>query len=86
MSNNQLAIQEKRGVLTLRNVKTYGLGAAVAGAMVAAPAANAVPLLDFTAATGELDGVKTSVVAIIGVLVTLIGIGIAWAYFKRTAK
>ena len=84
--NNQLAVQEKPGVLTLRNVKTYGLGAAVGGAMALSPAANAASSLDFTGATGELDGVKTAVVGIIGTLVVLIGIGIAWVYFKRTAK
>jgi hypothetical protein len=48
--------------------------------------ANAASSLDFTGATGELDGVKTAVVGIIGTLVVLIGIGIAWSYFKRTAK
>jgi len=48
--------------------------------------ANAAASLDFTGASGELDGVKVAVVGIIGVLVTLIGIGLAWAYFKRTAK
>ena len=84
--SNLPAVQEKRGVLTLCNVKTYGLGAAVGGAMALSPAANAASSLDFTGATGELDGVKTAVVGIIGTLVVLIGIGIAWAYFKRTAK
>lgn len=82
--NNQLAVQEKRGVLTLRNVSTYGLGATIGGSMALAPAANAA--LDFSGATGELDGVKTAVIGIIGTLVVLIGIGIAWSYFKRTAK
>ncbi|WP_368560636.1 hypothetical protein [Acinetobacter baumannii] len=85
MKQNQLAVQEKRGVLTLRNVSTYGLGATIGGALALSPAANAASL-DFTGASGELDGVKTAVVGIIGVLVTLIGIGIAWSYFKRTAK
>lgn len=86
MKQNQLAVQEKRGVLTLRNVSTYGLGATIGGALALSPAANASSSLDFTGASGELDGVKTAVVGIIGVLVTLIGIGIAWSYFKRTAK
>lgn len=83
---NQLAVQEKRGLLTLRNVSTYGLGATLGGAMVLSPAANAAASLDFTGATGELDGVKTAVIGIIGALVVLVGIGLAWAYFKRTAK
>lgn len=86
MKQNQFAVQEKRGVLTLRNVSTYGLGATISGALALSPAANAASSLDFTGASGELDGVKTAVVGIIGVLVTLIGIGIAWSYFKRTAK
>lgn len=83
---NQLVVAEKRGVLNLRNVSNYGLGAALGAAFALSPAANAASSLDFTGATGELDGVKTAVVGIIGTLVVLIGIGIAWSYFKRTAK
>lgn len=83
---NQLVVTEKRGVLNLRNVSTYGLGATLGTALALSPAANAASSLDFTGATGELDGVKTAVVGIIGTLVVLIGIGIAWSYFKRTAK
>ena len=83
--SNQLAVQEKRGVLTLRNVSKYGLGATVGGAL-AMSNAHAAASLDFTGASGELDGVKTAVIGIIGTLVVLIGIGIAWSYFKRTAK
>lgn len=86
MEKNQLVVQEKRGVLTLRNVSTYGLGATIGGAMALSPAANAASLLDFTGATEELAGVQAAVVGIIGSLVVLIGIGIAWTYFKRTAK
>lgn len=41
--------------------------------------------LDFSGATEELGGVKTTIVAIIGTLVVLVGIGLAWKYFKRTA-
>ena len=85
MENNQLVVQEKRGTLTLHNVSKYGAGAALAGALVASNA-NAAAQLDFAGATEELAGVQTSVVGIIGTLVVLIGIGIAWAYFKRTAK
>lgn len=81
----QLVVQEKRGALTLKNVSTYGLGATVAGAMVLAPTANAA-LLDFSGVTEEIAGVQTSTIALISALVILIGIGIAWSYFKRTAK
>lgn len=83
--SNQVLVQKKRGVLTLCNVSKYGLGATVGGAL-AMSNAHAVSSLDFTGATGELDGVKTAVIGIIGTLVILIGIGIAWTYFKRTAK
>lgn len=82
---NNLQVQEKRGVLTLRNVSNYGLGATIGGALALSPMANAAEL-DFTGATGEIDGAKVAVVGIISSLVVLIGIGIAWAYFKRTAK
>lgn len=42
--------------------------------------------LNFDGASAELGGVKTAIVAIIGTLVVILGIGIAWSYFKRTAK
>lgn len=86
MNQNQIAVQEKRGVLTLRNVSKYGVGATVGGVLALSNTANAAGLLDFSGATGELDGAKTSIVGIIATLVVFIGIGLAWAYFKRTAK
>jgi len=55
-------------------------------ALMLTSGANAAASLDFTGATEELTGVQTAVVGIIGTLVVLIGIGIAWSYFKRTAK
>lgn len=61
-----------------------GLAAVVAYGVAAY--SNAAAVLDFSGASGEIAGVQTSVVQIISALVVLIGIGIAWAYFKRTAK
>ena len=55
MQNNQLAVQEKRGVLTLRNVSTYGLGATVGGALALAPSVHAASSIDATGLTGEID-------------------------------
>lgn len=61
-------------------------GLAAVGAYGVAAYSNAAAVLDFSGASGEIAGVQTSVVQIISALVVLIGIGIAWAYFKRTAK
>lgn len=82
----ELTVQENRGALTLRNVSSYGLGATIGGAMALSNSANAASLLDFSGATAELDGAKTSIIGIVGTLVVFIGIGLAWAYFKKTAK
>lgn len=86
MEKNQLVVKENRGVLTLRNVSKYGVGATIGGAMALSNSANAASSLDFAGATAELDGAKTSIIGIIGTLVVFIGIGLAWAYFKKTAK
>lgn len=62
------------------------LAVGVAGASGLVLTQNAVAAeLDFSGATEELGGVKTTLVAIIGTLVVLVGIGLAWKYFKRTA-
>lgn len=62
------------------------VGAVTGSALMLTSGANAAAFFDLTGATEELTGVQTAVVGIIGTLVVLIGIGIAWAYFKRTAK
>lgn len=87
MEKNQIVVHERRGALSLRNFRTYGVGATVGGLMALSSTPSfAAASLDFSGATAELDGVKTAVVGIIGTLLVLVGIGIAWAYFKRTAK
>ena len=65
----QLVVQEKRGALMLKNVSTYGLGSAVAAAIVLAPTANAA---DFTVDTSTVVTTITggvSVVSSIGLAV-----------------
>ncbi len=59
----QLVVQEKRGALMLKNVSTYGLGAAVAAAMVLAPTANAAG--EFTLDTSSVVTTITGGVAVV---------------------
>ena len=88
MSNNpQNAILLQKKPTFLQRAKDAAFVGAVTGStLMLTSGANAASSLDFAGATGELDGVKTAVIGIIGTLVVLIGIGIAWSYFKRTAK
>ena len=74
MQNNQLAVQEKRGVLTLRNVSTYGLGATVGGALALAPSVHAASSIDATGLTAEIDGSKATVIALFGAGLIILGI------------
>lgn len=82
---NEVAIQQKPSFWQ-RTKTACKTGVAAVGAFAVASYTNAAASLDFTGATEELTGVQTAVVGIIGTLVVLIGIGIAWSYFKRTAK
>lgn len=87
MEKQSTAIElQKKSTLVSRVKDAAFVGAVTGSALMLTSGANAASSLDFTGATGELDGVKTAVVGIIGTLVVLIGIGIAWSYFKRTAK
>ncbi len=83
-SNNAVLLQ-KRSTTVQRLKDAVLVGAVTGSTLMLTSGANAAEL-DFTDASGELTGVKTAVVGIIGTLVVLIGIGIAWSYFKRTAK
>ena len=86
MQNNQLAVQEKRGVLTLRNVSTYGLGATVGGALALAPSVHAASSIDATGLTGEIDGGKATIIALFGTALVILGIFAGWRYLKRGAN
>ena len=67
--DKQLVVQEKCGDLMLKNVSTYGLGAAVAAAMVLAPTANAAGFtLDATDVVSTIAG-GVAVVSSIGLAV-----------------
>ena len=85
MQNQQIVIQ-KKPTFVQRAKDAAFVGAMTGSALMFTSGANAAASLDFTGATEELTGVQTAVVGIIGTLVVLIGIGIAWSYFKRTAK
>lgn len=88
MSNNpqNAILLQKKPTFVQRAKDAAFVGAVTGSALMLTSGANAASSLDFSGATGELDGVKTAVIGIIGTLVVLIGIGIAWSYFKRTAK
>ena len=86
MQNNELAVQEKRGVLTLRNVSTYGLGATLGAAMVLSPTANAASSIDATGLTAEIDGGKATIIALFGTALVILGIFAGWKYLKRGAN
>lgn len=85
MENQEIVLQ-KKPTFVQRAKDAAFVGAVTGSALMLTSGANAAASLDFTGATQELTGVQTAVVGIIGTLVVLIGIGIAWAYFKRTAK
>ena len=88
MSNNpnNAILLQKKPTFVQRAKDAAFVGAVTGSALMLTSGANAAASLDFTGATEELAGVQTAVVGIIGSLVVLIGIGIAWTYFKRTAK
>lgn len=85
MENQEIVLQ-KKPTFVQRAKDAAFVGAVTGSALMLTSGANAAASLDFTGATEELTGVQTAVVGIIGTLVVLIGIGIAWSYFKRTAK
>lgn len=88
MSNNpqNAILLLKKPTFVQRAKDAAFVGAVTGSALMLTSGANAAASLDFTGATEELSGVQTAVIGIIGTLVVLIGIGIAWSYFKRTAK
>ena len=65
-------------------VTKIATGAIVAGVTALPMAANAANL-DFTGASAELDGAKTAIVGIIGVLIVIGGIVLGWNTFRRSA-
>ena len=87
MSNNpqNAILLQKKPTFVQRATDAAFVGAVTGSALMFTSGANAASL-DFKAASDELSGVQTAVIGIIGTLVVLIGIGIAWSYFKRTAK
>lgn len=82
----QLVVQEKRGALMLKNVPTYGLGAAVAAAMVLAPTANAAGefTLDATSVVSTITG-GVAVVSSIGLAVLSLVVVVKLFKWARSA-
>lgn len=60
-------------------------GAIVAGVTALPMAANAAASLDFTGASAELEGAKTAIIGIIGMLIVIGGIVLGWHTFRRSA-
>lgn len=86
MDKNQLVVSEKLGQTRLQRVRDAAFVGAVTASTALIPSVSNAAELDLTAVTGELAGVKTAYLAIIAVLVVLIGIGIGWVWFKKSAK
>ena len=82
----QLVVQEKRGALMLKNVSTYGLGAAVAAAMVLAPTANAAGefTLDASTVVSTITG-GVAVVSSIGLAVLSLVVVVKLFKWARSA-
>ena len=81
---NQLVVQEKRGALMLKNVSTYGLGAAVA-AILLAPTANAAGYtLDVTDVVSTVSG-GVAVVSSIGLAVLSLVVVVKLFKWARSA-
>ncbi len=82
-------IVEHKGKQTLLTRGKYALATGVATAtatfLPAMAHAAGTAELDFSGATAELGGVKTAVVGIIGILLTIFAIVIAWHTFRRSA-
>ena len=62
------------------------VGAIGASAMTVSVVHAADDAVDYSQATGQMSGVKTAVVALVGTCLTIIGIVLAYSYFRRSAK
>lgn len=79
MKQDQDQEDKKTGLVT-----KIATGAIAAGVTALPMVANAAEL-DFTGASAELDGAKTAIVGIIGVLIVIGGIVLGWNTFRRSA-
>ncbi|HBM1783521.1 TPA: hypothetical protein NU789_003190 [Acinetobacter baumannii] len=77
MKQNQVVLQENRGVLTLRNVSKYGVGATIGGAMASSAFAAGEGGFGSTASAaveGSKSDITTVGIAVIGVVCLIFGI------------
>ena len=78
-NQNSLVVQEKRGVLTLRNVSTYGLGAVASTALIS----NANAAIDVSAPIAALTTDGTTAITAVGTaLLALAGIAVVFKWVK----
>ena len=54
--------------------------------MVLSPMANAASSIDATGLTAEIDGGKTTIIALFGTALVILGIFAGWKYLKRGAN
>lgn len=80
MKQDQDQDQDKKTGL----VTKIATGAIAAGVTALPMVANAAEL-DFTGASAELEGAKTAILGIIGVLIVIGGIVLGWTTFRRSA-
>lgn len=78
-NQNALVVQEKRGVLTLRNVSTYGLGAVTSTALMT----NSNAAIDVSAPVTALTTDGTTAITAVGTaLLALAGIAVVFKWVK----
>ncbi|MGQ4614235.1 major capsid protein [Acinetobacter junii] len=78
-NQNALVVQEKRGVLTLRNVSTYGLGAVASTVLIS----NANAAIDVSAPIAALTTDGTTAITAVGTaLLALAGIAVVFKWVK----
>lgn len=85
MKNVQVIEQQKPKSLWARSKEALFVGAVGASTMVVSTV-HAADNVDYAQATNQVSGVQTAIVAVIGVLVTVLGIVLAWRTFRSSAK
>lgn len=82
--NVEVIVSDKKPSLFQRVKHSFAVGLASATALALTQGAHAAEL-DFSGVTSELDGVKTAIVALITILLTIFAIVIAWRTFRRSS-
>ncbi|EMY7733891.1 hypothetical protein N0O29_003646 [Acinetobacter baumannii] len=75
---NQIVVQEKRGVVSLRNASRYGLGAVLSAGILSS--ASAATLVDEQAAQFKTDGIAmVTAIGVAMISVAVVAVLIKWS-------